>query len=512
MGNSMSKRKEAGNPTHEISIPIQDTQRDPNEMTTEYQDASSTEQHVLPDAQNSTDNDCESSPPLHPVKTRGESDKRSRDTVYDTDMLCLKDRGLHELHKDIGMYRNLYVLDASSNHLTNLPESIGALRKLRRLALGKNSLTSLPDAIGNLSELQWFDATYNQLAVLPLTLSKCTNLCSIGVSECNFREFPPVLTSMPQICKLGCYNNLIRTIPVNISNLQSLVKLDLSGNIIKELPDTFCTLTKLSWLNLSNNQLTRLPDNFGNLHRLTELGLCQNKLTVLPDLSRMKQLKLLPLYENQLIALGEWIGNLDSLERLDLSYNHLTELPASLFLCKSLEVISARSNRLQVLPELPGHKCRVPRMDFRDNQLRCIPFWYFHFTLAELKASGNPWLLPHEYIPPRITPRTLRETIFTHLIQGHGAHSGGVYESIPFRIRKKLLKQVHQCDGCHYHFCGTPVNYIEFRVVTDDESVPTVLRMCGAECVFRMQDKVSKMLLSRDTMTWMQQADQLQDR
>ena len=58
-------------------------------------------------------------------------------------------------------------------------------------------------------------------------------------------------------------------------------------------------------------------------------------------------------------------------------------------------------------------------MDFRDNQLRSIPFWYFHFTLAELKASGNPWLLPHEYSPPKIAPKTLQQIIFTHLLQDH---------------------------------------------------------------------------------------------
>ena len=74
-----------------------------------------------------------------------------------------------------------------------------------------------------------------------------------------------------------------------------------------------------------------------------------------------------------------------------------------------------------------------------------------------------------------------------------------------FRIRRALLKQVHQCDACHYHFCGTPVNFVEFRVVTDDESVPTVLRMCGAECVSKMETKVGKMLLSRETIMWMQQ-------
>ena len=63
---------------------------------------------------------------------------------------------------------------------------------------------------------------------------------------------------------------------------------------------------------------------------------------------------------------------------------------------------------------------------------------------------------------------------------------------------RALLKQVHQCDACHYHFCGTPVNVIEFRVVTDDESVPTVLRMCGVEGVSQGWRQVSKMMLKGD--------------
>jgi Leucine-rich repeat (LRR) protein len=501
MGNSLSRARQAATTTrahvHGSSPTIPDGQQPLEETITEQL------QHergqATPMAQQAANNYSESSPPLHPVKTHGESDKRPKETGYDADMLCLKDRGLLELCNDIGMYRNLFALDVSSNQLASLPDSIGNLTKLRRMALGKNNLTSLPDTIGNLHELQWFDATYNQLSCLPSTLPACTNLCSIGISECNFRDFPDVLTSMPQICKLGCYNNLIKTIPPQIANIQSLVKLDLSGNVIKELPDTFCTLTRLSWLNLSNNQLTHLPDDFGNLHGLTELGLCQNKLTRLPDLSRMKQLKLLPLYDNQLTALGEWICNLDSLERLDLSYNHLTELPSSLFLCKSLEVLSVRSNKLMVLPELHGHKCRVPRMDVRDNQLRSIPFWYFHYSLLELKASNNPWLLPHEYSPPRMAARTLGQIIFTHLLQDHNTHLQA-YDDIPYKIRRELLKQVHQCDECHYHFCGTPVNVIEFRVVTDDESVPTVLRMCGGGCVSRMQDKISRVMLTRDAV------------
>ena len=104
---------------------------------------------------------------------------------------------------------------------------------------------------------------------------------------------------------------------------------------------------------------------------------------------------------------------------------------------------------------------------------------------------------PHEYSHPRIAAKTLAQLIFTHLLQDHNTQSE-TYDDIPYKIRRVLLKQVHQCDECHYHYCGTPINFVEFRAITDEESVPTVLRICGMGCMSRVQDKISKLMLIRE--------------
>ena len=93
MGNSMSRSRQAGAPAPEPSDAIRDTWQQSDETMVEYQEVPNVDP-IASNAQQSTNNYSESSPPLHPVKTHGESDKRPKDTVYDADMLCLKDRGL----------------------------------------------------------------------------------------------------------------------------------------------------------------------------------------------------------------------------------------------------------------------------------------------------------------------------------------------------------------------------------------------------------------------------------
>ena len=485
MNTNMNTNRYACAPVHETLDATPNTQR-PDEIVTDYQ-VPNTEPSIST-TQLAWGNYDEPSTLSYQVQAPKESDERLHGIVQDTNASRME-KGQHNRHKDFETYSNLYVLDASFNQLSYLPEAIGDYKNLLNLDLRNNNLTFLPNAIGDLSKLERLEVSSNyNLNSLPLTLSKCTNLCSIGISDCNFTEFPNILLSMPQICKIGCNNNMIKVIPPKISNLKSLIKLDLTGNLITELPVSFCTLTKLTWLNLSNNRLTHLPDNFGNLRRLTELGLCDNTLTMLPDLSKMKQLRILNVHKNQLISLGEWIYNLDSLGYLQLSFNNLTELPSSLFSCPSLEFLVVCSNKLLALPELPASACRVSRIDFRDNQLRSIPSWCFNFLLVELRLSGNPWLLPHEYSPPKTFPKTLEQSIFTKLLRDPNTHPE-TYNNLPERIYRKLLEQLHTCDGCHKHFCGTPVNFVEFRTVTDDSAVPTVLKLCGAECIIKMQAK-----------------------
>ena len=472
MNTNINNKEHTWAPVHEEPKATQHTQQHPDELVTKHQVKSAGPRSFA--TQHSRNNFRESSLPLNPIKTHEESNKRPK---YNTSTMCLKGIGLHGLHKIIENNPALSVLDISSNGLRSLPDSIGSLSKLRRLDLKGNKLTSLPDSIGNLVELEWIDLSFNyELKSLPSTLSKCTKLCFIDISECNYKKFPEVLTSLPQLQHVECYNNEIKTIPMEIYRLKSLVKFNLSGNAINELPRTFCELTSLSWLNLNGNHLICLPISFGDLTQLIELDLSKNKL----------------------VSLGESIGELSSLKHLYIPHNNLTQLPTSLFNTTSLEVLNASSNQLQTLPELLDNKYRIPKMDFRDNQLRYIPFWCVPSKSVEVEISGNPWLLPEELPTPNYIFKTPEQTTLAHLLQDSRPHST-LFLSLPRMVRQKLSIQVKECERCHRPFCGAPASVVEFRSLLNGMRIPTVLRVCGSDCISKIQTESTQMRLWAET-------------
>lgn len=415
------------------------------------------------------------------------------DAKHSVSSLDWKDRGIAELSADIGSYRSLLIMDVSGNQLYGLPSEVGNLRKLRRLALGKNCLQSLPAEIGRLCDLQWLDLTYNHLGELPDALADCKRLCSLGASECRFPEFPAVLCRMPALAKLGCFNNLISCVPPQIGNLRSLVKLDLSGNMIRELPDEFCKLTNLTWLNLSSNQLVRLPKDLGRLVNLTEIGLAHNKLRTLPNLGGLKQLKVLPVYGNELEEVSEWVGEMSSLERLDLSSNKLVAIPASIFSCPKLNTLIIRHNQIVSLPDLENPTCTIAHIDLRDNQLTSVPQWLMHNGMIDLKAVQNPWLHPDEVPVVSLTVPELSHLLFNRsLTWMPKADLTAAFADLPTTARVNLLHSTHKCDACGKPFAGHPLNFVDFRVVSDMLDVPAVMKLCGSACMVKKHRQASR--------------------
>ena len=113
--------------------------------------------------------------------------------------LCLTEKNLTSLPREIGGLRELQSLQLRANQLSDLPVEIGNLNKLKELLLTGNKFTVMPDVIAELTSLTLLDLGLNQLTSLP-----------------------------PEIGKLSCLNDLylyynpLQQLPEELSNLNAL--------------------------------------------------------------------------------------------------------------------------------------------------------------------------------------------------------------------------------------------------------------------------------------------------
>ncbi|KFK28182.1 hypothetical protein AALP_AA8G482900 [Arabis alpina] len=300
--------------------------------------------------------------------------------------------------EDIGLFRNLEVLDLENNQINSVLPSFGSLPSLKILKLGSNQLFgNVPEKLlqssiqlqeldlsrngftGSLREinsssLNVLNLSFNGLSGdLPSTLKRCLvidlswNMFSGDVSVVQEWEATPELldlssnhlsgilpnftSSFARLSVLNIRNNSLGgTLPSlwDKSGVSQLSVVDLSSNrFIGLIPSSFFTFTSLTSLNLSMNNLMG-PIPFRSSHASELLAIRFEPQMELLDLSTNSLTGMLP---------GD-IGTMEKMKVLNLSNNKLSgELPSDLNKLSDLEFLDLSNNAFngQIPDKLPSH-------------------------------------------------------------------------------------------------------------------------------------------------------------
>ena len=142
-----------------------------------------------------------------------------------------------------------WLLESCCLHNVNLPPSqkAWALYAVTRMDVSKNSLASLPEEVFNLPSLRMLNASENHLVQLPEYVSGDNQAANDNKWNCPWLE------------GIQLQKNKLKTVPAALFKLPGLQKLNLSHNDIDRLPYDMWSSAALYDLNVSHNRLKDLP-------------------------------------------------------------------------------------------------------------------------------------------------------------------------------------------------------------------------------------------------------------
>ncbi|XP_046663862.1 leucine-rich repeat-containing protein 58 [Homalodisca vitripennis] len=265
----------------------------------------------------------------------------------------------------------VHTLILYQNHLVDVPTNIAIFRNLKVVDISSNRLKRIPDILLSFP-LTSLIAKNNLLEndSLPKSFESVSKtLTNFNLSGNSLTYFPPQILEAKNLLYVYLGGNRIEEIPNEISNLSRLQVLSLGGNHLSDIHPAVGQLKDLKALILSDNQLESLPAAIANLKNLKTLQLHKNRLRTLPtEIISLKCLSELSLRDNPLVC--SFVN--------DMTYN-----PPSL-----LEVAarSIKVNRIQYdARDLPyslreylnsAHHCVNPKCQgvFFDNRVEHIKF------------------------------------------------------------------------------------------------------------------------------------------
>ncbi|HEY2810959.1 MAG TPA: leucine-rich repeat domain-containing protein [Rhabdochlamydiaceae bacterium] len=298
-----------------------------------------------------------------PVSQRPSEDEICGNTLQESADLL---RQWMKNHPDI--LNAITELDLSSCHLTAMPSEIGLLRNLRVLNASRNEICDLPREIENLTDLEEIDLSHNAFKFFPERVCSLGNLKQLDLSYNDFNRIANAIGRLNQLRKLDLSHNKIFAQPPQIGLLGQLEELDLSYNRIKHLSEQISGLERLERLYLNNNAIETIPSWLGEFKVLHALNLSNNPIHTLP----------------------ETLGQLNQLGNLYMSSIHLTHVPKWIEQLTSLEILDLSHNALRILPDTMRHLTRMTWMDLSHNQLRAVPGWVGEFDkLQRLDLQSN---------------------------------------------------------------------------------------------------------------------------
>jgi len=124
-------------------------------------------------------------------------------------------------------FRQLEVLDASFNHITDVSEDICLLPNLTTLRLDDNRIAQLPNNMFTLQRLECLTVRKNKLKQIQPHVRELTNVVELDISE-NIIEFIPVeLSFLSKLQSLNIAHNKFAAIPCQLVELKSLQQFSL---------------------------------------------------------------------------------------------------------------------------------------------------------------------------------------------------------------------------------------------------------------------------------------------
>jgi Leucine-rich repeat (LRR) protein len=141
--------------------------------------------------------------------------------------LCIPQKLLSTIPKELFLLKNLKVLNLSQNYIEKIPVNITVLTRLETLKLSNNRLKELPKYIKHLTSLTKLAVEHNYLFSIT-NITHLTNLQVLNISNNYISKLPRMLNSLTNLRELSIFNNPIKRIQEGVFNLPKLKILHLS--------------------------------------------------------------------------------------------------------------------------------------------------------------------------------------------------------------------------------------------------------------------------------------------
>lgn len=317
--------------------------------------------------------------------------------------LNLKGNDIEEFPSSL-QFPNLKLLDVSYNLLKKLPDFSVFAPNIEKINATTNQLTEIHPSISDLNNLTYLDASHNHIKEVPRLPSTITHLLLQSNEITTFTESDKL-----NLHELSLWKNKIEEIPKFVYG--NVEEFQLCHNKLKLVPIE-CLRNNLTKLNLCCNEISSLPPELFQIKSLRELILFHNQITEIPSTFTQSYLEVLDVSENplsnlpiiptQLTALKINFCNFTDIEHCLPKFNSLIKLHAisnhlkSIPFIPSLQELLVACNELTEFPQLQTSSMIMMVVDVSHNYIETVPSMRAPFTLLDLsynKITNVPEIL-----------------------------------------------------------------------------------------------------------------------
>lgn len=147
--------------------------------------------------------------------------------------LNLEDNQINALPKGFTKVRGLEYLNLKKNKLSTLSPFFESMYYTKQLIVAQNQLTNLT-GINELKNLKVLDASENQITEIPVEFSQLKALQVLNLSGNQLKALPRNFTGLSKLEELNLSNNSLGSLPPYLYRLRKLKVLNLEGNPLSE--------------------------------------------------------------------------------------------------------------------------------------------------------------------------------------------------------------------------------------------------------------------------------------
>jgi len=256
----------------------------------------------------------------------------------------------------------------------------------------------------DLSKITFFSVPYGYLIEPPDIIEKFINLEKLFIRNASLEDFNISGKNFKKLEYVFLGHNSLSAFPRYLYGYKTVIDLRLSYNAILNIHEGISTLKNLVNLHLNGNRIKGLPNDFHEMNSLKLLDLSENVLSNgslnIENLGKLESIESLFLSDNLLEHIPKkWLKN-KTLALLNLSFNHISDVPDYGIVCKNLESITLKGNKLKdfsgVLAMLPkgDHPCALY---LEGNRIEHIPdsvkfyknILYLHLRVDQITPFKN---------------------------------------------------------------------------------------------------------------------------